>query len=178
MNYENKELWNTDMQVGKPYKATILKNYHILLYVHKSYSIVTFVDALYHLENNFIYWLKSIYAVIILRLSKYLKTFYVYIFFKLQIYWNSNQWWMRYFSLCRHSHRSLVYGRSEWKTTWYRLHVIDICGNQFQSVQFIRPFVVKWWLVDDWCLVYYFYIILVFNGHVFISNLFLKSYIK
>lgn len=115
MNYENKELWNTDMQVGKPYKATILKNYHILLYVHKSYSIVTFVDALYHLENNIIYWLKSIYAVIILRLSKFLKTFYVYIFFKLLIYWNSNQWWMGYFSLCRHSIRSLVYGKSEWK---------------------------------------------------------------
>lgn len=50
MNYENKELWNTDMQVGKPYKATILKNYHILLYVHKSYSIVTFTDAPYFIS--------------------------------------------------------------------------------------------------------------------------------
>lgn len=30
--YENKELWNTDMQVGKPYTATILKNYHIFLF--------------------------------------------------------------------------------------------------------------------------------------------------
>lgn len=35
-NNENKELWNTDMQVGKPYKATILKNYHILSYVRKA----------------------------------------------------------------------------------------------------------------------------------------------
>lgn len=51
MNYENKELWNTDMQVGKPYKATILKNYHILLYVHKSYGIVTFIDAPYFISK-------------------------------------------------------------------------------------------------------------------------------
>lgn len=36
------------MQVGKPYKATILKNYHILSYVRKSYAILTFRVA-----NNF-----------------------------------------------------------------------------------------------------------------------------
>lgn len=54
-NYENKELWNTDMQVGKPYKATILKNYHILLYVQKYYAKVMlnfFIKEKYYFITN------------------------------------------------------------------------------------------------------------------------------